>query len=76
MFKSIFRRETAIFGAIMSVVPLIGSAAPMFPASFILGLCQFIAVPACALWFILLGARLYRYGRRLPGKVDHAMGVS
>jgi hypothetical protein len=76
MFKSIFRRETAIFGAVMCIVALTGSAAPLFPASIILGLCQFIAVPACAFWFILLGARLYRYGRHLPGKVGDTAGVT
>jgi hypothetical protein len=65
MFKSMFRRGTAIFGAIVMVIALIGSAAPIFPSSTILGLCQFICVPACALWFILVGAQLYRYGKHL-----------
>ena len=65
MFKSIFRRGTAIFGAAVMIIALIGSAAPMFPSSFILGLFQFICVPACALWFVLVGIQLYRYGNRL-----------
>jgi len=68
MFKSIFRRGTALFGAAVMVIALIGSAAPMFPTSFILGLFQFICVPACALWFVLVGIQLYRYGRQLPSK--------
>jgi hypothetical protein len=76
MFKSIFRPGTAIYGAIMSVVALIGSAAPMFPASTILGLSQFIVVPACALWFILVGAQLFRYGSRLPANVGNAESMS
>jgi hypothetical protein len=76
MFKSIFRRGTAIFGAIVMVVALIGSAAPLFPSSTILGLCQFICVPACALWFILVGVQLYRYGRHLPAQVSPAAAVS
>jgi hypothetical protein len=75
MFKSIFRRGTAIFGAIVMVVALIGSAAPMFPST-ILGLCQFICVPACALWFVLVGAQLYRYGRHLPGQVAAAAAIA
>jgi len=54
MLKSIFRRG------------LIGSAAPMFPSSIILGLCQFICVPACALWFAFVGVQLYRYGKHIP----------
>jgi len=66
MLKSIFRRGTAIFGIAVMVIALIGSAAPMFPSSIILGLCQFICVPACALWFVLVGIQLFRYGNRLP----------
>jgi hypothetical protein len=66
MFRSIFRRGTAIFGAAMSVVGLIGSTAPLFPASTILGLFQIVVVPACALWFVLVGMQLIRYGRRVP----------
>ena len=64
--KGIFRRGTAIFGAVVMVVALIGSAAPLFPASVILALCQFVCVPACALWFVLVGLQLFRHGRRLP----------
>jgi hypothetical protein len=76
MARSFFRRGTAIFGAIVMVVALIGSAAPMFPSSIILGLCQFVVVPACALWFVLVGAQLYRYGRRLPAQAAVAAAVS
>jgi hypothetical protein len=64
--KGIFRRGTAVFGAVVMVVALIGSAAPLFPASLVLGLCQLACVPACALWFVLVGLQLLRYGRRLP----------
>jgi hypothetical protein len=71
MVKSPFRRGTAIFGAVMSILALIGSPAPLFPASLVLGLCQMIAVPACALWFILLGIQLYRYGKRLPSTKEY-----
>ena len=66
MLKSIFRRGTAIFGIAVMVIALIGSAAPLFPSSIILGLCQFICVPACALWFVLVGIQLYRYATRIP----------
>jgi hypothetical protein len=75
MVKSIFRRGTAIFGAIVMVIALIGSVAPMFPSSIILGLCQLICVPACALWFILVGVQLYRYGSRLPVNVDTTAAI-
>lgn len=76
MTRSIFRRGTAIFGAIVMVVALIGSAAPIFPSSAILVLFQFICVPACALWFVLVGAQLLRYGRSLPAGEKTARGVS
>ena len=66
MVRSIFRRGTAIFGAVVMIIALIGSAAPLFPGSIILGICQFVCVPACALWFILVGVQLYRYGSHLP----------
>jgi hypothetical protein len=60
MLKSFFRKGTAIFGIIVMVVALIGSTAPLFPYSTILGLCQFICVPACALWFVLVGLQLLK----------------
>ncbi len=66
MFRSFFRRGTAIFGAMVMVVALAGSMSPLYPASIVLGLCQMICVPACALWFILVGVQLFRYGKRLP----------
>jgi hypothetical protein len=72
MVKSIFPRWTAIYGAVVSVVGVLGSASPMFPASIILGLLQYLCVPLMALWFIFVGVQLYRYGRRLSGNVDFA----
>ena len=66
MVKSFFGRGTAIYGAIVMVIALIGSPAPFFPSSVILALCQFLCVPACALWFVLVGIRLFRYGSGLP----------
>ena len=69
MLRSFFRRGTAIYGAIVMVIALIGSAAPFFPSSIILGLCQFICVPACALWFVLVGIQLFRQGRNIPAKM-------
>lgn len=76
MARSFFGRWTAIFGVIVSVIGLIGSAAPLVPSSFILGLCQFICVRAIALWFIVLGVQLYRYGHRLPANVENIAGMS
>ena len=73
--KGIFRRGTAIFGAIVMVIALIGSMAPLFPASVILGLCQFVCVPACALWFVLVGLQLFRYGNHASSGVENPLEV-
>jgi hypothetical protein len=72
MAKSFFGRWTAIFGAVVSIIGLLGAAAPVVPSSYILGLCQFICVRAIALWGLVLGVLLYRYGRRVLGNVDFA----
>jgi hypothetical protein len=66
MMKSFFGRWTAIIGIIVSTIGLLGSAAPVVPSS-ILALCQFICVRAIAVWSIIVGVQMYRYGRRLPG---------
>jgi hypothetical protein len=65
MFRSVFRRFTAFFGAVWCIVALIGSVSPLFPSSYILGLFQYLCVPAVALWFIFIGIQLYRYSGQL-----------
>ena len=64
--KELFPRWVAFFGAFWSVVGLLGSLAPVVPASPILGLCQFLCVPMVGLWFVILGVRLVRHADRLP----------
>jgi hypothetical protein len=76
MFKSFFRRGTAIFGAVVMVIALIGSAAPLIPSPTILGLFQFICVPACALWFVWVGIQLFHHGRSVPVRIDSSSGVT
>jgi hypothetical protein len=75
MLRSSFRRGVAIYGMIVMGVALIGAAAPLFPSSIILGLCQFICVPACALWFVLVGIQLFRKGQSIPAKGFHAAAI-
>jgi hypothetical protein len=69
MAKSFFGRWTAIAGAAVSVIGLVGSVAPVIPSSVILGWCQFLCVRLIALWLIPLGVLLYRHGRRLGTQV-------
>jgi hypothetical protein len=66
MAKSFFGRWVALFGVVVSVIGLLGSAAPLFPSSFFLGLCQFICVRAIAIWTLILGIQLMRYALRIP----------
>jgi hypothetical protein len=74
MWKSFFGRWTTIFGVIVNVIGVIGSASPVVPASTILGICLFLAPRLIAFWFIVLGVQLYLYGRRLPKDVVDLAG--
>jgi hypothetical protein len=76
MWKSIFGRWTTIFGVVVNVIGVIGSASPVVPSSSILGLCLFLAPRTIALWFIVLGVQMFRYGLRLPAQVANTAGVS
>jgi hypothetical protein len=64
--RSIFPRWMGVLGVIVNVMGIIGAAAPVVPASFILGLFQFFAVPLTAVWLIVTGVRPYHYSRTLP----------
>jgi hypothetical protein len=55
-----FPRWLAIFGIVVNGIGIIGSAAPVVPAVFILGLLQFITGPLTSIWAIIIGIRLYR----------------
>jgi hypothetical protein len=66
MAKSFFGRWSAIIGVIVSLIGLIGSASPIVPPSPIIDWCFFLAPRLIALWTILLGIQLFRYGLRLP----------
>ena len=70
MSKSVFRRTTAVFGAVVNVVGVAGAAAPVIPSSALLGFFQFIAPPLIGLWFIFLGAQLYRKSGSLVAEQD------
>jgi hypothetical protein len=61
----VFSAWMGVVGIVVNVIGIVGSAAPVVPASFVLGLCQFLAIPLTGIWAIVIGIRLYRYGRRL-----------
>jgi hypothetical protein len=66
MTKSFFGRWVALFGAIVSIIGLLGSAAPVVPSSIFLGLCQFICVRAIAIWTLVLGIQILVYAIHIP----------
>jgi hypothetical protein len=76
MRKSIFPRWAAIFGAVISLAGIIGAAAPVFPSSALLGLLQYVCVPLMALWFLIVGVQLFRYGRGLPSQPRRRAGMA
>jgi hypothetical protein len=76
MARSFFGRWTATIGIIVSVIGLLGAAAPVIPSSYFLGLCQFLCVRLIALWTILLGVQLLRYALRLPAGMSKTTIVS
>jgi hypothetical protein len=60
MARSAFGRPTAVFGAVVNVIGIVGAAAPVASSS-ILGWCQFLAPPLIGVWFIVVGIKLYRH---------------
>jgi hypothetical protein len=73
MAKSFFGRWNAVIGIIVSVIGLLGAAAPVVPSSTFLGWCAFLCVRLIAIWFIILGVMLFRYGRSLPTNGDNTV---
>jgi hypothetical protein len=61
MARSFFGGGTAIFGIIVNILGLLGAAYPLFPSSFILGLCAFLCVRLIAIWFFIMGVQLLRH---------------
>jgi hypothetical protein len=72
----VFSTWMGILGIIVNVIGIVGSAAPVAPASFVLGLCQFLAIPLTSVWVIVIGFRLYRHGRRLQIDASKAFSES
>jgi hypothetical protein len=69
MPKSFFGWATAIFGVIVNVMGIFGGVGALMPASspfYLLGLFTIFGALFTAVWFIVVGAQLYRYGTHLP----------
>jgi hypothetical protein len=61
-----FPRWTGVFGIIVNLLGIAGAASPVLPAIYLLGLCQFLAVPLTGLWLAAVGMTLYRHGSKEP----------
>jgi Domain of unknown function (DUF4386) len=59
-----FPRWMGIIGFIVNAVGIISAPAPVVPASFILGLLQYLTGPLTAIWSILIGVGLYRSDKK------------
>jgi hypothetical protein len=70
MVKSFFGRWAAITGIVINIIGIVGSASPVVPDSYLLGLCLFLAPRLIALWSIALGVLLLRYVNRIPARAS------
>jgi len=61
MSRSIFRRRTAIFGAIVNAIGVAGAFSPVAPGVALLAYFQFVTLPGVAIWLAIVGAQLYRH---------------
>jgi hypothetical protein len=75
MCRSFFGRWITIFGVVVNVIGVIGSASPVMPASYFLGICLFLAPRLIAFWSMALGVQMIRYGRRIPAKGNNTAVV-
>jgi hypothetical protein len=73
--KEVFPRWVAFFGAFWSIVGILGSLSPVIPSSALLGLCQFLCVPALGFWFVIVGVQILRHVRRRPDKADSIANI-
>jgi hypothetical protein len=76
MWKSIFGRWTTIFGVVANVKGVIGAFYPVVPSSTFLVLCLFLGPRLIALWSMVLGVKMFRYGLHLPTQLANTAGVS
>lgn len=68
MWKSFFRRPTAIFGVIVNVMGILGGVGALVQGTpyYLLGLFTIFGAIFTAIWFIVIGFQLYRFGTHLP----------
>jgi hypothetical protein len=59
-----FAKWMAIIGVIVNAIGIISAPAPVVTGSYILGLLQYLTGPLTAIWFIIIGVRLFRIARK------------
>jgi hypothetical protein len=68
MPRTFFGRATAIFGVVVNVMGILGGVGALMPPSspfYLLGLFTIFGAIFTAIWFMVIGVQLYRYGNRL-----------
>jgi Domain of unknown function (DUF4386) len=63
--RHIFQRWMAIMGIIVNTIGIISAVAPVVRESYFLGLLQFLTAPLTAIWFIMMGVRVYSIARNI-----------
>lgn len=59
-----FAKWMAIIGVIVNGIGIISAPAPVVPGSYFLGFLQYLTGPLTAIWFIIIGVRLYGLARK------------
>jgi Domain of unknown function (DUF4386) len=67
MSKSFFGKGSAIFGVIVNVMGILGGVGAMVQGTpfYLLGVFTILGAIFTGIWFIIIGAQLYRYGSHL-----------
>jgi hypothetical protein len=78
MPKSFFRKGSAIFGVIVNVMGILGGVGALVQGTsyYLLGVFTVFGAIFTAIWFIVIGAQLYRYGSHLPVGTVNPLGLS
>jgi hypothetical protein len=78
MSRSFFGKGSAIFGVIVNVMGMLGGVGALVQGTpfYLLGVFTILGAILTGVWFIVIGAQLYRYGNHLPVDVVNPLGLS
>lgn len=78
MLKSFSGKGSAIFGVIVNIMGILGGVGALVQGTpyYLLGIFTVLGAIFTGVWFIVIGAQLYRYGSRLPVSAVDPLGLS